>query len=80
MTHPLIPQPVVIDRMKGGGGAFSLLRDRVPEVRAVLDANAVPYWMDPSSISMDGGPYISRVVLSVKADIDQVQRLLDALP
>lgn len=80
MIDPRFQKPVVIGRMDRGGGAFYLLRDRVPEIRAVLDANAVPYWMDAESLSMDGGPFISRVVLSVKADVDQVQRLLDALP
>ncbi|MBA4063315.1 MAG: hypothetical protein C0501_06305 [Isosphaera sp.] len=80
MTDPRNQKRVEVRRREGGGGSFSLLSDRVPEARAVLDQHGVPYWMDDIEISSDGGPYISRLVLSVKADLDLVQRLLDTLP
>lgn len=81
MTDPRTEKPAKIARYEsGGGGSFSLARDRVGEIRAVLDQHAVPYWMDSSSISVDGRPFVSRIVLSVKADIDFVQQLLDTLP
>jgi hypothetical protein len=80
MTDPRNQKRTVINRGERGGGSFRLLRDRVPEVRALLDAHGVPYWMDPVSVAADGGPYITGVDLSVKADLDLVQRLLDTLP
>jgi hypothetical protein len=54
--------------------------DRMDEVRATLDKHAVPYWTSPISVSSDGRPYISSITLSVKADLDLVQRLFDSLP
>lgn len=80
MIDPRNQKPVEVARKERGGGAIALLSERVPEVRAVLDHHGVPYWMDSSEISADGGPFMSWIVLSVKADIDLVQRLLDTLP
>lgn len=80
MIDPRNQKRVEVARKQRGGGAISLLSDRVPEVRAALDQHGVPYWMDSSEISADGGPFYSWLVLSAKADLDLVQRLLDALP
>jgi hypothetical protein len=73
-------QRVTINPGERGGGRVSLLLDRVPEVRAVLTAHGVPFWESPVAVSSDGGPYSTSIALSVKADVELAQRLLDSLP
>jgi hypothetical protein len=80
MIDPRTNKRVEVGRIERGGGTVLLLRDRLDEVCALLDKNAVPYWRDSISVSSNGGPYVTGITLSVKADVDLVQQLLDALP
>ena len=73
-------KPVTIYRGSRGGGMFQLPVSRLEEVHAVLDRHAVPYWDSAVQISSEGEPPFTSIHLSVKADVDLVQRLLDSLP
>ena len=79
MIDPRTQKPVEIARGSRGGGRFHLLSERMDEVCAALDRHAVPYWRDPIAVSDSGKPYVSGITLSVKADVDRVQQLLDSM-
>lgn len=78
MIHPVNKKPITIQRGVHGG-AFTFPLDRKDEVHAVLDRHGVPYW-DEGAFSADGGPWLTTISLSAKADMALVQRLLDELP
>ena len=49
-------------------------------VRAVLDTNKIPYWVDEEAISLDGKPEITVINISGRSDPNRVQALLDRVP
>jgi hypothetical protein len=51
---------------------------QVEKVRSLLDQHAVPYWVDPEAISVDGRPEITVVNLGASADPVAVQKILDS--
>jgi hypothetical protein len=79
MIDPRNQQRVTINRGERGGGHILLLRDRLPEVREVLTAHGVPFWESEMSFSSNGGPYVTSITLSVKANVELVQQLLDSM-
>ncbi len=52
---------------------------QLPDVRDLLDANNVPYWLDEEAISLDGKPEVTVVNLGQGADPDAVQKILDGV-
>lgn len=53
---------------------------QLDEVRAVLDANKVPYWVDEEAISLDGKPEVAVINLGHGSNPATVQSLLDSIP
>ena len=51
---------------------------QISQVRALLDADKIPYWVDEDAISLDGQPAITVVNLGHRADPVAVQNLLDS--
>lgn len=51
--------------------------DQLPEIRRILDANQVRYWVDEFAISLSGGPSITVINLGRGVDAAAVQKLLD---
>jgi hypothetical protein len=80
MLDPVSQKPVMLYLGERGGGFFRVARTRLDEVRQLLDQHAVPHWVYPIAISQDGGPQTMHVTLSVKANMQLVQQLLDTLP
>jgi hypothetical protein len=50
---------------------------QIDEVRSLLDANDVPYWVDEFAISLNGQPEVTVVNLRQGADAASVQDMLD---
>jgi len=50
---------------------------QIDDVRALLDANTIPYWVDENAISLDGKPEVTVVNLGHGADAASVQSILD---
>lgn len=50
---------------------------QIHDVRALLDANNVLYWVDEDAISLDGKPEVTVVNLGRGTDVAAVQEILD---
>lgn len=50
---------------------------QIEDVRALLDASSIPYWVDENAISLDEGPEVTVVNLGHDADAATVQSILD---
>jgi hypothetical protein len=65
----------------GGAGPYIMAPvSQLDDVRALLDAHRVSYWVDEEAISVDDRPEIAFVNLGLAADPAMVQRLLDSIP
>jgi len=53
------------------------LADEVPEIRQVLDANHVRYWVDEHTISVNGEPPFTFINLRQGTDALAVQKMLN---
>jgi hypothetical protein len=51
---------------------------QVDDVRALLDAGAIPYWVDTYAISLDGKPEVTVINLDPGTDSADVQHILDS--
>jgi hypothetical protein len=47
------------------------------KVRKLLEDNRIPHWVDHHAISVDGAPAVAVINIGHKADVRQVQDLLD---
>ena len=62
----------------GDAGPYIIVPvQQVNDVRALLDANSIPYWVDEDAISLDGNPEMTVVNLGRDADAGTVQDILD---
>ena len=65
----------------GDGGPYIMVPvQQVDDVRTLLDANNIDYWVDQSAISLDGQPEVTVVNLGHSADAATVQKILDNAP
>ena len=53
---------------------------QLDQVTQLLDANAVPYWVDEEVISLDGKPEVGVINLARGSNPARVQSLLDSIP
>ncbi len=51
--------------------------EQIDNVRVLLDANNISYWVDEDAVSLDGQPYVTVVNLGHGSDAANVQRILD---
>jgi len=56
------------------------LADEVPEIRKVLDANHVRYWVDEHTISVNGEPPFTGINFRQGTDALAIQKMLDDAP
>lgn len=51
--------------------------DQLDRVRELLVGHAIPHWVEPDAISLDGKPAVAFINLGSRSDADRVQSLLD---
>jgi hypothetical protein len=73
-------KPIKVETNWGVEPYIDVPLEQLNEVRALLDANQVSYWVDEEVLSIDGGPEIALVTLDEHTDAAMVQRLLDGVP
>ena len=62
----------------GDAGPYIMVPvQQIEDVRASLDADSVPYWVDEDAISLDGKPEVTVVNLGRGSDAASVQKILD---
>jgi hypothetical protein len=65
----------------GGAGPYLMVPvAQLEKVRALLDANKVPYWVDEEVISLDGKPEVAVINLGHRSDPQRIQHILDSIP
>ena len=70
-------KPIRVEYAGEGHPLIDVPTSQLDEVRALLDAHDVPYWVSDIAIALEGEPEISYITLSYRADPVAVQRLLD---
>ncbi len=77
-TTTRLPLSVSTD---GNAGPYIMVPvAQLDKVKALLDANKLPYWVDEEAISLDGKPEIAVINLGHRSDPATVQRLLNSIP
>ena len=62
----------------GDAGPYIMVPvQQIDDVRTLLDANNIPYWVDEDAISFDGKPEVTVVNLGRGSDAPRVQNILD---
>lgn len=80
MTDTNTGKPIRVETHPEAGAWFDLPTSQVDDAKRILEENSVPHWVSLYSISFDGRPPVTRVVLRYNADPVQAQHLLDGLP
>lgn len=63
----------------GGGGPYLMVPvSQLNEVRSLLDAHAIRYWVDPVAVSLDDQPEITAINFGRGADPEAIQEILDS--
>ena len=53
---------------------------QLDKVKALLNTNKLPYWVDEEAISLDGKPEVAVINLGRGCNPAKVQTLLDSIP
>jgi hypothetical protein len=62
----------------GDAGPYIMVPvQQIEDVRTLLDANNISYWVDEDAISLDGKPEVTVVNLAHGSDAASVQKILD---
>lgn len=77
MIDSTTKQPLYVSTDGDTGPYIMVPVQQIDDVRSLLDANAVPYWVDEEAISLDGKPEVTVVNLGRGADPGTVQAILD---
>jgi hypothetical protein len=70
-------KPLRVEYAGKGHPLIDVPTSRLEDVRSLLDAHDVPYWVSATTIQWEGEPKMSMITLSYRADPAAVQRLLD---
>lgn len=66
---------------EGDAGLYIMVPvKQVGDVRSLLDAEKIPYWVDEYAISIDGRPEVTVVNLRHGSDAAAVRNILDNAP
>lgn len=80
MIDTTTDQPLYVSTDGGAGPYIMIPVAQLELVRALLDANRVPYWVDEEVISLDEKPEVAVINLGQGSDPKKVQSLLDSMP
>ncbi len=72
-------QPLSVSTDGGAGPYIMVPVAQLDKVRALLEANKVPYWVDEEAISLDGKPEVAVINLEIGSNPAIVQSLLDSI-
>ena len=70
-------QPLSVSTESDAGPYIMVPVEQIDDVRGLLDANDVPYWVDEYAISLDGKPEVTVVNLDRGSDPAAVQSILN---
>jgi hypothetical protein len=70
-------RPLQVSTEGTAGPYIRLPLSQLDEVKRLLDARHVRYWVEEQAISFDGGPYMVVINLGREGDAAAVQAILD---
>lgn len=73
-------QPLSVSTDGDAGPYIIVPVAQLDKVRAVIEANKVPHWVDDEAISLDGKPEVIVINLGHGCNPATVQILLDSIP
>ena len=79
MTDVITNKPLRVTVIGTARPYIELAFSQLETVRKLLDAQAVPYWVDDMVISFNGGPEMAIIHLAWKANPATVQAILDGI-
>ena len=80
MIDTTTDKPLCVSTDGDAGPYIMVLVAQLETVKALLNANRVPHWVDEEAISLDGKPEVAVVNLGHGSDAKRVQELLDSIP
>jgi hypothetical protein len=72
-------QPLRVSNEGTAGPYVMVPLDQLDELRQLLDAKRIGYWVDENAISLNGAAYIAVVNFGRNADPNTIQSILDAV-
>jgi hypothetical protein len=79
MIDTTTQKPLFVSTGRNAGPYIMVPVKQLDQVRTLLDANNILYWVDEQAISLDGKPEITFVNLRHETNPDSVQHLLDSI-
>jgi hypothetical protein len=79
MTDAATKKPIRVSTDGTAGHYITVPADQLDQVRNLLEANRIRFWVDHRAISVDGRPAMTVVNLWRGTDARQVQTLLDTV-
>ena len=79
MTDPTTKKPICVEIDAKDRPYIETPTSRVDQIRTLLDANGVRFWVDHTAISIDGQPYTTLVYINRGTTAERVQTLLDTV-
>jgi len=73
-------QPLYVSTDGDAGPYIMVPVAQLDKVKALLEADKVPYWVDEEAISLDGKPEVAIINLGHGSSPAGVQSLLDSIP
>ena len=70
-------KPLVVSTDGNTGPYIMVPVKQIDDVRRLLDAHDIRYWVDDDAISLDGKPEVTVVNLGGRSDANAVQKILD---
>ncbi len=80
MIDTTTQKPISVLTGKKAGPHFMVRVKQLDQVRTLLDANNIFYWVAEQAISIDGKPEITYINFHRETHPDRVQQLLDSIP
>lgn len=72
-------EPLYVSDGGTAGPYIMVPLSQLDDLKRLLDANQVSYWVDNNAISLDGEPYIAFVNFGRDVDAGAVQAMLDGV-
>ena len=79
MTDSTTHQPLHVSTDGTAGPYITVPVSQLDEVKRLLDAKRIRFWVEENAISWEGAPYVAVINLGREGDPDAVQAILDSV-
>ncbi|MEX0818913.1 MAG: hypothetical protein WD070_04950 [Pirellulaceae bacterium] len=79
MIDTFTGKPIYVSTEGEGGPYIMVQLTQLEPVRNALSAGEISFWVDENAISLNGEPEVAVINLSRSVDIEDVQKILNAV-